>query len=117
MNSASLCSLEGRYDNPIPPRFLAPIDSLKIPAQEGLVCNEETEDLEARGPALIGVLAGLARRVSRAWYAQWWKLKKGPSVPPGLAAAAQLRSDKKENQIFLIYQEIQNRAVAKSYMT
>jgi hypothetical protein len=26
-------------------------------------------------------------------------------------------TDKKENQIFLIYQEIQNGAVAKSYMT
>jgi hypothetical protein len=25
-------------------------------------------------------------------------------------------SDKKENKIFLIYREIQNRAVAKSYM-
>ncbi len=33
MNSASLCSLAGRYDNPIPTRFLAPIDCLKIPAQ------------------------------------------------------------------------------------
>jgi hypothetical protein len=33
MNSTSLCSLVGRYDNPIPPRSLAPIDSLKIPAQ------------------------------------------------------------------------------------
>ncbi len=33
MNSASLCSLAGRYDNPLPPRFLAPIASLKIPAQ------------------------------------------------------------------------------------
>ncbi len=33
MNSASLCSLlAGRYDNPIPPRFPAPIDSFKIPA-------------------------------------------------------------------------------------
>ncbi len=32
MNSASLCSLAGRYDNPIPPRFLAPIEFLKIPA-------------------------------------------------------------------------------------
>ncbi len=29
---ASLCSLAGRYDNPIPTRFLAPIDYLKIPA-------------------------------------------------------------------------------------
>ncbi len=37
MNSASLCSLAGRYDNPIPPRFLAPIDCLKIPAQ--LICS------------------------------------------------------------------------------
>jgi hypothetical protein len=35
MNSASQCSLAGRYDNPLPPRFLAPIDSLKIPAQSG----------------------------------------------------------------------------------
>jgi hypothetical protein len=26
-------------------------------------------------------------------------------------------TDKKENQIFLVYQEIQNGAVAKSYMT
>ena len=26
-------SLAGRYDNPLPIRFLAPIDSLKIPAQ------------------------------------------------------------------------------------
>ncbi len=34
MNSASLCSLAGRYDNPILPRFLAPIDCLKIPALE-----------------------------------------------------------------------------------
>ncbi len=32
MNSASLCSLAGRYDNPLPPRLLAPIVSLKIPA-------------------------------------------------------------------------------------
>jgi hypothetical protein len=27
------CSLAGRYENPIPPRCLAPIDFLKIPAQ------------------------------------------------------------------------------------
>jgi hypothetical protein len=33
MNSASLCSLAGRYYNPIPTRFLVPIDCLKIPAQ------------------------------------------------------------------------------------
>jgi hypothetical protein len=36
-NSPSLCSLAGRYDNPIPARFLAPIDFLKIPAQGGIV--------------------------------------------------------------------------------
>jgi hypothetical protein len=33
MNSASLCCLAGRYDNPFPTRCLAPIDYLKIPAQ------------------------------------------------------------------------------------
>ncbi len=32
INSASLCSLAGRYANPIPIRFLAPIDCLKVPA-------------------------------------------------------------------------------------
>jgi hypothetical protein len=32
INSASLCSMAGRYDNPIPTRCLAPIDFLKIPA-------------------------------------------------------------------------------------
>ncbi len=32
VNSDSLFSLAGRYDNPIPPRFLAPIACLKIPA-------------------------------------------------------------------------------------
>ncbi len=36
MNSASLCSLAGRYDNLIPTRCLAPIDFLKIPAQYNL---------------------------------------------------------------------------------
>ncbi len=30
---AVYCSLAGRYDNPIPTWFLAPIDCLKIPAQ------------------------------------------------------------------------------------
>ncbi len=37
MNSASLCSLAGRYDNPLPPRFLAPVDSFKIPAQKNCI--------------------------------------------------------------------------------
>jgi hypothetical protein len=32
IDSASLCSLAGRYDNPIPSRFLAPMCCSKIPA-------------------------------------------------------------------------------------
>ncbi len=40
MNSASLCSLAGRYDDPIPARFLAPIDFLKIPAQNSYSLSE-----------------------------------------------------------------------------
>ncbi len=35
-NYARLCSLAGRYDNPIPTRFLAPIDCLKIQAQDSI---------------------------------------------------------------------------------
>ncbi len=47
MNSANLWSLAGRYDNPIPTRFLAPIDCFNIPAQrrnifEFLPQGEET---------------------------------------------------------------------------
>ncbi len=34
MNSASLFSLAGRYDSPIPTRLQAPVDCLKIPALE-----------------------------------------------------------------------------------
>ncbi len=37
-NSARLCCLAGRYDNPIPTQFLAHMDSLKIPAQFGASC-------------------------------------------------------------------------------
>jgi hypothetical protein len=33
INSARHCSKAGRYDNPIPTRFLTPIDCLKLPAQ------------------------------------------------------------------------------------
>ncbi len=32
-NSARLCCLAGRYDNPIPTCFLAPLDCIIIPAQ------------------------------------------------------------------------------------
>jgi hypothetical protein len=39
MNSASICSLAGRYDNPFPTRCLAPIDFLKIPALSGRFDN------------------------------------------------------------------------------
>jgi hypothetical protein len=34
INSASLCCLAGRYDNPIPTRFLAPRDCCKITEQK-----------------------------------------------------------------------------------
>jgi hypothetical protein len=37
IDSASLCSLAGKYDNPIPTQFLATIDCLKIPAQSKLL--------------------------------------------------------------------------------
>jgi hypothetical protein len=45
MNSASLCSLAGQYNNPIPPQFLAPIDCLKIPAQATYVGGIDSMEL------------------------------------------------------------------------
>jgi hypothetical protein len=47
MNSASLCSLAGLYDNRIPPRFLAPIDFLKIPAQYCMLTLSQREVIQA----------------------------------------------------------------------
>ncbi len=44
INSASLRSLADRYDNPIPTRFLAPIDCLKVPVP---ICH-------TRQPGYIG---------------------------------------------------------------
>ncbi len=53
INSASLCSLAGRYDNPIPTRCLAPIDFLKIPA---LAMLTEREGLKFKGRDLAYAL-------------------------------------------------------------
>jgi hypothetical protein len=61
MNSASLCSLAGRYENPIPPRCLAPLDFLKIPALDaardtvvatiGSVTNDYPLDMKLKSPS------------------------------------------------------------------
>jgi hypothetical protein len=40
----SLCSLAARYDNPIPARFLAPIDCSKIPGLRLWSCNRPLSD-------------------------------------------------------------------------
>jgi hypothetical protein len=72
MNSASLCSLAGRYDNPIPPRFLAPIDFLKIPAQftdlyRARICKRlwrpGIDAEESIPPAYVAWRAGTTNRV------------------------------------------------------
>jgi hypothetical protein len=46
---ASLCSLTGRYDNPIPTRFLAAIDCSQIPAQGSIL--ESSDTVESEGAA------------------------------------------------------------------
>jgi hypothetical protein len=43
----SLCRLAGWYDNLIPPRFLAPIDYSKIPAQYSILLSIEKRGLES----------------------------------------------------------------------
>ncbi len=77
MNSASLCSLAGRYDNTIPPRFLAPRDSLKIPAlrhsvDPGPEMNDVFDSFKALYSAyLVGkqrlIRAGLRLEAHRPW--------------------------------------------------
>jgi hypothetical protein len=47
MNFASLCILAGRYNIPIPTRFLAPIDCLKIPA----LLPQVSKSQSLQGPA------------------------------------------------------------------
>jgi hypothetical protein len=61
MNSVSLSSLAGRYDNPIPTRFLAHIDCLKIPAQYNEECNIKRPKVY-REVTLIGVRPKTAGR-------------------------------------------------------
>ncbi len=43
INFTSLCSLAGRYDNPIPTRFLALIDCLKIPELIPKIRNKHSQ--------------------------------------------------------------------------
>jgi hypothetical protein len=59
MNSASLSSLAGRYDNPIPTRFLAPIDCLKIPVPvNSLLFTHNASWVQARLSIMIGDRVG-----------------------------------------------------------
>ncbi len=51
INYASLCSLAGQYDNPIPTRFLAPIDCLKIPAQSSLWQEVDSGESVTQSPS------------------------------------------------------------------
>jgi hypothetical protein len=53
MNSASLCSLAGRYENPIPPRCLAPIDFLKIPALSNMLILQSLGKEQQSNPPVI----------------------------------------------------------------
>jgi hypothetical protein len=70
INSASLFSLAGRYENPIPPQCLAPIDFLKIPAQATKAA--EIDSLE--------LMPGLHKRLQiRALY--WEKMRGGGHLP------------------------------------
>ncbi len=59
MNSASLFSLAGRYDNPLPLRFLAPVDSLKIPVlyrRCGLAYPYDNVSWEPKEKTIVGLL-------------------------------------------------------------
>jgi hypothetical protein len=68
MNSASLCCLAGQYENPIPPRFLAPIDFLKIPAQYTYSHREGARaGLGTRGKVRGVLVHKLGRKYQHDW--------------------------------------------------
>ncbi len=58
-DSASLCSLAGRYDNPVPTRFLAPVDCSKIPA----LSRHEKRRVR------VACREGAGRRLGHQWHA------------------------------------------------
>ncbi len=112
INSASLCSLAGRYGNLIPTRFPAPIDCLKIPALKccGVLVRREsqlhgyyersstrktsptwhTETIARRSssgqhPAQLRDLSHLAYRNDRSTIIQWAASSSAErSLPPGI---------------------------------
>ncbi len=85
MNSASLCSLMGRYDNPVPIRFLAPIDCFKNSSSvhRMLVAERQLSEVEEKPftsslnmcPAAAGEMVGGGRSNA------------APSPPPSSEAA------------------------------
>jgi hypothetical protein len=50
IDSASLCSPAGRYDNSTPARFITPIDCSKIQAQESIPRNRFHQAMQPGGP-------------------------------------------------------------------
>jgi hypothetical protein len=70
LNSASLCSLAGRYGNPFPSRFLSPMDCLKIPAlnihnANTVVLEEITRQRQYIGADVFISWIGTAEQVCR----------------------------------------------------
>ncbi len=61
INSASLCSLAGRYDNPLPTRFLAPVDCLQSPALHFLWNNSISNEVIQEQPPSRNLLATVRR--------------------------------------------------------
>jgi hypothetical protein len=65
LESLNIQALAGRYNNPIPTRFLAPKDCLKFPAKRLHFCR-----LVKWGKSV----PGLSR--NQIWNLKWWALKR-----------------------------------------
>ncbi len=72
INSASLCILAGRYDNPLPTRFLAPIEWLKIPAlaMGGSEPNKNKVAVPTRQATLCLALIDCSKNTQAPWGAR-----------------------------------------------
>ncbi len=73
LNSASLWSLAGRYDNPIPTRCLAPIDFLKIPALDSVPASSGIVEFEGRQTKQFRIMYVLKTAVNFYFYCRLHK--------------------------------------------
>ncbi len=83
IDSATLCSLVGRYDNPIPTRFLVPNNCSKVPAQYYEILSRSWVFLIVKKKRSLRIRKSNTERVTIGW-----RDKPVPRKPPVFPSSA-----------------------------